>query len=139
MDERTNAAPDSINPKADRHVVFARWLVDTYGKERLGAGTGVIDVAGGNGAISRTLTELGVRSTLLDPNRRCYNHGGISKGNDETYGIERGDVDALPIHTSCEDELGRVIRKCSLVCGLYPDQATEPIVDWRCGRMSRSR
>lgn len=110
-----------VNLKTERHRIFAHWLVEKYGKERLSTGSGVLDVAGGNGEISRTLHRLGVPSTLVDPNPRC--------GEDVPFGVLAypldGDGKDL---TGREDEVGEIIRNCSMICGLHPDQATEPIV-----------
>ncbi|KAL9185716.1 hypothetical protein ACHAXT_003493 [Thalassiosira profunda] len=134
-DGGTDVLP-SIDAKSERHVIFARWLVDTYTIEALSRGSGVIDVAGGNGTISRTLCELGVPSTLLDPNPRC---GGGKVGDGDESGEEESDklpfgVIPHPLNgdggdlTSRGDEIGRTLRNCSLLCGLHPDQATEPIL-----------
>ena len=123
---------NQINVKSERHKIFAHWLVDTFGKKTLSQGTGVIDVAGGNGMISKTLTEMGIRSTLLDPNPRCKQDKD-TKGNgstQETFGVIphplNGGGEDL---TSREDNIGHIIKNCSLLCGLHPDQATEPIVE----------
>ena len=54
-------------PHAGRQVEFARWLVDTFGLEALGRGRGVLDVAGGRGALAFELQcKHGVPCTLLD-------------------------------------------------------------------------
>lgn len=124
-----------INLKTERHVIFAHWLIDTYGKENLSQGTGVIDVAGGNGMISRTLTDMGVQSTLLDPNPRCKNNTFHTRS-DGDYSIIQQPfaVIARPLNgdgtdlTSPDDVVSDIINHCSLICGLHPDQATEPIV-----------
>lgn len=143
----------SIHLKSERHVIFARWIVDTYGKELLDRGAGVLDVAGGNGTISRTLMEMGVRSTLVDPNPRCYNYREEGRRNDSDVAREEEDDDGgggkddddattatfgvipHPLNgdgadlTSRDGEIGYAVRNCSFICGLHPDQATEPIVD----------
>lgn len=120
----------NLNPiqlKSQRHQIFAHWLVETYGKELLSIGTGVIDVAGGNGTISKTLAELGIQSTLLDPNPRCYSD--FQKEDDLPFQVIphplNGDGSDL---TSRDDDVSHTIKNCSLICGLHPDQATEPIV-----------
>lgn len=133
-------AADTSNPiqvKSQRHEIFARWLVDTYGKEFLSRGTGVIDVAGGNGRISKTLSELGIQSTLLDPNPRCYPDDSRNEDGSEhsaaTYALPfnvmphplNGDGSDLICRN---DAISHTISNCSLICGLHPDQATEPIV-----------
>jgi len=126
-----------IDLKCERHRIFAHWLIDTYGKERLACGTGVLDVAGGNGMISHTLAEMGIPSTLLDPNPRhstnkCEPNNGQDDGdnaNQSSFGVIpyplNGDGTDL---TSRNDDISYTINNCSLICGLHPDQATEPIV-----------
>ncbi|KAG1678732.1 hypothetical protein FOA52_012771 [Chlamydomonas sp. UWO 241] len=54
--------------KGKRAEVVAQWLVDTYGIEALNAGSGVLDVAGGRGALTFELVAVhGVRVTLVEP------------------------------------------------------------------------
>ncbi len=52
---------------------FRRFLVDTFGIEKLREGGGVLDVAGGAGTLSYELLHLnGVQSTIADPRRPCF-------------------------------------------------------------------
>ena len=45
-----------------------RWMLNTFGKEYLSSGTGVIDVAGGKGELSFEIYNLnGIKSTVFDP------------------------------------------------------------------------
>ncbi len=45
-----------------------RFLIDTYGRELLGSGSGVLDVAGGHGALSFELLNLNnIAATVVDP------------------------------------------------------------------------
>lgn len=54
-----------------RARVFAAWLVELMGAERLSAGRGVLDIAGGRGPLSFALAAIhGVPCTLLDPRPR---------------------------------------------------------------------
>lgn len=110
-----------VNLKTERHRIFAHWLVERYGRERLSSGSGVLDVAGGNGEISRTLHGLGVPSTLVDPNPRC--------GEDAPFRVLAYPLDGDgSSFIDREDAVGDIVRNCSMICGLHPDQATEPIV-----------
>ena len=110
-----------ISLKVQRSKIFADWLIDTYGKDYLCRGTGVLDVAGGNGETCRHLTASGIPVSLLDPNPRC--------GDNPAFTIIphplNGNGSDL---TSRNDEIGDIVRNCSFICGLHPDQATEPIV-----------
>lgn len=47
---------------------FRRWLADTFGRDVLGSGTGLLDIAGGKGELSFELANLtGVPTTVVDP------------------------------------------------------------------------
>jgi len=129
---------DPMLDKSQRHRVFAEWLVRTYGAEFLSRGSGVLDVAGGNGALSSSLVGMGVPSTLLDPNPRCGKGEGAASsvsfriiaeplegdGSDLTDRADGDDDD-----DDDDDGAGRAVRDCSLVAGMHPDQATEASVD----------
>jgi len=53
---------------AARHVEFVRWLLRTYGAGALSSGSGVLDVAGGRGAVAFELQcRNNVSATLLEP------------------------------------------------------------------------
>ena len=111
-----------ISLKIQRSQIFADWIVHTYGEELLSQRTGVLDVAGGNGETCRHLTAQGIKNvTLLDPNPRT--------SGDHAYTIipQPLNYDGSDL-TSRNDEIGNLIRNCSFICGLHPDQATEPIV-----------
>lgn len=110
--------------KRIRHQLFATWLVETFGKERLASGTGVLDVAGGKGELGEALRdEYNIPSILLDPLPRCDR-----------------DSPPFPIieHPLEEDgsrlmeestRIAHLIENCSIITGMHPDQATEAIVD----------
>ena len=47
---------------------LCRFLIDTFGREVLGKGSGVLDVAGGKGELSYELVNLnGIASTVVEP------------------------------------------------------------------------
>ncbi|KAI7837842.1 hypothetical protein COHA_008330 [Chlorella ohadii] len=54
--------------KRRRAQVLAAWLVQTYGRDLLNSGEGVLDVAGGAGGVTFELQHAhGIRCTLVDP------------------------------------------------------------------------
>ncbi|KAG2442019.1 hypothetical protein HYH02_009811 [Chlamydomonas schloesseri] len=56
--------------KRRRAAVLAEWLVGAFGRDYLNSGTGVVDIAGGRGALTFHLTlHCGVRCTLVEPRR----------------------------------------------------------------------
>jgi hypothetical protein len=113
-----------LQNRKERHHIFARWLVEKFGIERLSEGTGVLDVAGGKGEFCQALLDLGVRNaTLLDPNPRC----------DVT--AVKFNVIAKPLTGDGSDLKGngdeciwKLVSHCSLIAGMHPDGATEAIV-----------
>ena len=93
----------------------------------------VLVLSRGNGLISRTLSEKhGVKCTLIDPNPRCYNK---QYSKDDSRYLPPFDVIAEPLNGNGESLqskgplIRKTIRNCSLIIGLHPDQATEPIVE----------
>lgn len=113
-----------ISLKVQRSKIFANWIIDTYGKESLCRGTGVLDVAGGNGETCSHLVANGIPVTLLDPNPRCGDDNNPTPFTIIPLPLN-GDGSDL---TSRTDDIGNTVRNCSFICGLHPDQATEPIV-----------
>ncbi len=126
---------DNAGTRADRkerHRIFAEWLVATYGADFLSTGSGVLDVAGGNGELSQELFKLGVKSTLLDPEPRC---------NEETVPFQiiseplLGNGSELTEENPGEepiDERRRIrhlVTNCSIIAGMHPDEATEAVID----------
>mmetsp|Transcript_45471 Transcript_45471/g.110146 ORF Transcript_45471/g.110146 Transcript_45471/m.110146 type:complete len:476 (-) Transcript_45471:379-1806(-) len=120
---QSNKDLPTLAPRPERQRVFAKWLVAKYGVEMLSKGSGVLDVAGGKGELSRALFDLGVKkSVLLDPSPRC--EGEVS------FEIVKepleGDGSKLTDRT---DRVGDLVRSCSMIVGMHPDQASEALVD----------
>lgn len=119
-----------MHDKKHRHALFAQWLVAQYGIELLSRGSGVLDVAGGKGELSEALLEAGVSSVvLLDPEPRILQ----LKDSDSTkihvmaHALE-GDGASLWPHLSAARQ--EILRNCSVIVGMHPDQATEAIIDF---------
>lgn len=123
-----------MHDKAQRHVLFAKWIVKMYGIKLLSKGA-VLDVAGGKGDLSMALLDEGVPLVvLLDPEPRIswqqqQQTQKEDKENDKrkrihvlAYALE-DDGANLPIK---EQE---ILMTCSMVVGMHPDQATEAIID----------
>jgi hypothetical protein len=120
---QSNKDLPTLAPRTERHRVFAKWLVDKYGVDMLSSGSGVLDVAGGKGELSHALYDLGVKKTiLLDPDPRCEG--------DVPFKVIKeplnGNGSSLTDRT---DGVGGLVRSCSIITGMHPDQATEAIVD----------
>ncbi|CAB9501136.1 expressed unknown protein [Seminavis robusta] len=117
----------TMHDKSQRHVLFAQWLLDTYGKDFLSTGSGVLDVAGGNGELSRSLQQLGIPSVVLDPQPRLsIDHDPQPKIPVLKHALE-GNGTHLLMTTTTEQER-RVLKSASMIVGMHPDQATEPII-----------
>lgn len=114
----------TLYDRKERHVVFAKWLIEKFGTEMLSSGSGVLDVAGGKGELCQALLNLGVsNATLLDPNPRCDE-------NAVSFAVIArpllGDASDL---TNGEDvRIRERISTCSLIAGMHPDGATEAVI-----------
>jgi len=91
VDERTRpglAAGRAVAAKVDRHRVFASWLLSTFGA-RFGAGSCVLDVAGGQGCLADELAHRGVSVTIVDPRTDGHEHevevGNIGEGVEKDF------------------------------------------------------
>jgi len=132
-DDDWNGSDDiqqTLAAKSERHSIFASWLIDTYGLKFLSSGSGVLDVAGGNGKLSAALLDLGVRAVvLLDPKPRLRDCATTKEHEQRLTVIAEALHDDGSHLTSRKDDIAERIRQCSIVVGMHPDQATEPIVD----------
>ena len=127
--------PDDVNmhkeDKGERAVVFAKWLIETFGSRTLCNGTGVVDIAAGRGSLSAELCQqiqnldstLQFQTTLIEPSPRS-----------ETPVV----LDAKDVATVFDEEFNsdfvqsnfiNTFQHASILIGMHPDQATEAIVD----------
>jgi len=111
-----------------RAIVFVQWLLDRIGKEVLGRGSGVLDIAGGRGEVSWHLqVNNGVRSTVIDP-REVKPIKKKKRKELKKKGVESGPsvIRAFFDDTFTETEKHKVILDdASFVIGMHPDEATE--------------
>lgn len=55
-----------------RFAVMRHWLLDTYGRDTLAAGSGVADIGGGGGDVAFQLCNVArVPATIIDPRQPC--------------------------------------------------------------------
>ena len=123
--------------KKQRTKMFVKWLIDRFGKEYLNSGTGVVDIAGGKGALCWELSSINqIKATLIDP--RTVHLSGKQK----KY-LRRNNLTSFS-HTQialscdpCKDlqtTQGKVIRdlfsNCSIIIGMHPDEATDSILHY---------
>lgn len=126
--------PRTRADRKERHRIFAEWLVKTFGADYLSAGSGVLDVAGGNGALGTELWKFGVKSTLLDPEPRCDAEASpfqviseplVGNGSELT-----GELHAMnPLEGEERRRIRHLILNCSVIAGMHPDEATEAVID----------
>ena len=127
---------DSVASKHARAGKFTSWLVDKFGVDVLNSGTGVLDVAGGRGDVSFELyTKMGIKSTLVEPRARKLNkhqHKWL-KAEAKRLKTDALDTDSWlceQIKTEFSSENWHLFKDCSIIVGMHPDQATEPIIDF---------
>jgi len=121
--------------KGMRATIFATWLIETYGIDKLTEGGGVVDVAGGKGKLSIQLALQGkIQSTVIDPLVR--KHGEKL----DPIGAKRIRKAQAPHPALLSKEFNRttfleiseqedLIKQSSMLVGLHPDEPTEDILD----------
>ena len=122
--------------KKERTKIFVNWLLETYGFDYLNSGTGVIDIAGGKGAISWELQCIRkIKCSLVDP--RTVNLSGKQKKYLRKNNIEKFDHYQVALHDPESDseavamlEMNSLFQNCSLIIGMHPDEATDSIVQY---------
>ncbi|KAK9863623.1 hypothetical protein WJX84_010375 [Apatococcus fuscideae] len=153
--ERQKIAQKEGNPhvhdSASRHArasIFSKWLVERFGRELLRKGP-VLDVAGGpRGEVAFELEQLGISSDSAP----CGNAQApadvqsmrlVNQPDEGTAGQRHEAADCQENHRlqrHIQAEFGpafwadgsshsQLVKQCSLVIGLHPDEATEAIVD----------
>ncbi|KAK9761468.1 hypothetical protein K7432_013614, partial [Basidiobolus ranarum] len=114
---------------------FVDWLIKKYSIEYLNSGEGVLDVAGGRGDISFELhTKRGIEATLIEPRemklrkpqRKFLKQTSTFQGN--VQGTLWKQVRSI-LDTKFVESNADLIKNCSIIIGMHPDQATEPIVN----------
>ena len=109
--------------KSLRNSEFANFLVDKFGLENIKKGF-VLDIAGGKGLVSFFLTTLyGIRCKIIDPRGASLPKSRRKELKKKKIQIEE-DRKMFTLDTC--DEL---IKGCSLIIGMHPDEATVDIVD----------
>ena len=106
-----------------RNSEFANFLVEKFGLENIKRGF-VLDIAGGKGLISYFLTTLyGIKCKIVDPRGATLPKPKIKELKKKNIIIEE-ERKMFTLDTC--DEL---IKGCSLIIGMHPDEATVDIVD----------
>ncbi len=109
--------------KSLRNSEFANFLVDKFGLENIKKGF-VLDIAGGKGLVSFFLTTVyGIRCKIIDPRGASLPKSRRKELKKKKMQIEE-DRKMFTLDT-CEE----LIKGCSLIIGMHPDEATVDIVD----------
>ncbi|PRP83701.1 inositol-phosphate phosphatase [Planoprotostelium fungivorum] len=148
-EERTKTRKDRVEKGVDKHshsggseaseraLIFVRWLVDTFGVEKLSGGSGVLDIAAGKGQIAQFLAEAyGVNSTTVEPKIRHRSKTYARKLREKVKKErESREISRPPttIHSMFDGHFmtnhGDLLKRSSVMIGMHSDEVTEPIVD----------
>jgi len=128
--EAEGEEPHDKVDKKHRAREFADWVVSTFGVDYLNRGEGVLDIAGGKGSVGYELwLQHRVRCTLVDPVLRKVGKS-RRKALAKADGGDLRRVEALfDDNFKTDPERASILGGASLLLGMHPDQATEPIVD----------
>lgn len=119
--------------RTQRQDVFSAWILSTLGGPAALA-AGVLDIAGGKGALSNALAALGVPCTLVDPfagfgRDPTAQHRGEGRSGTVGLLLDRA-VRSLSLTVEAlEAEEPELAAGCGAVVALHPDEATEPALD----------
>ena len=147
--KQVTEAHHSLASKSKHNRIFVTWLLKTYGAEWLKANGGIVDIAGGTGALALELTlEHDIPTVLIEPKtlklnttnrKRCRKWR--KKHNLEIVEKE-GSINLAPIthletefhgisssEGECAPEVLLALQDCAIIVGMHPDQATGAIVE----------
>ena len=114
--------------KSLRNSEFANFLVEKFGLENIKKGF-VLDIAGGKGLVSFFLTtKYGIKCKIIDPRGATLPKSKRKELKKKNIIIEE-ERKMFTLNTC--DEL---IKGCSLIIGMHPDEATVDIVDVALGK-----
>ena len=109
--------------KSLRNSEFSDFLVKKFGLENIKKGF-VLDIAGGKGLISYFLTiKYGIKCKIVDPRGATLPKSKIKELKKKNIVIE--EERKMFKLDSCDE----LIKGCSLIIGMHPDEATVDIVD----------
>ena len=109
--------------KSLRNSEFANFLVEKFGLENIKKGF-VLDIAGGKGLISFFLTtKYGIKCKIIDPRGALLPKSRRKELKKKNIIIEE-ERKMFTLDT-CDD----LVKGCSLIIGMHPDEATVDIVD----------
>ena len=109
--------------KSLRNSQFSDFLVEKFGLDNIKKGF-VLDIAGGKGLISYFLsTKYGIKCKIVDPRGATLPKPKIKELKKKNIVIEE-ERKMFNLET-CDD----LIKGCSLIIGMHPDEATVDIVD----------
>eukprot|EP01117_Protostelium_nocturnum_P006509 TRINITY_DN2346_c0_g1_i1.p1 TRINITY_DN2346_c0_g1~~TRINITY_DN2346_c0_g1_i1.p1 ORF type:complete len:410 (+),score=82.83 TRINITY_DN2346_c0_g1_i1:147-1376(+) len=131
-------------PSSHRSRIFARWLVNVFGKDALRRGTGVMDIAAGKGDVSSFLSGVyGIPCTMVEPNERKISKS-YQRKIQKLIDNEIAEMNLHNCRNGIEAEVKLIcslldenftrdhqstLSKSSILIGMHSDQATEKIVD----------
>mmetsp|Transcript_24387 Transcript_24387/g.29774 ORF Transcript_24387/g.29774 Transcript_24387/m.29774 type:complete len:444 (+) Transcript_24387:176-1507(+) len=133
MESGHGAANDQ--DKKMRSKLFARWLLEVFGRETVEGGSGLLDIAGGKGYVSMQLLyetkSSNMKTTIVDPLPRKTV---ISRRHRKAF--KKLNLNPPQFIHVCFDnkfvqhpEYGHLLKEASLIVGMHPDEATGSIVE----------
>ena len=84
------------------------------GVAAMNGGTGVLDIAGGKGDLSRSLSKAGIKNTVIDP-RQCYKRDGKLANEGQSHLLVPFDDDFI-----ANDAYSGLLSGASLMLGMHP-------------------